>query len=426
MRSYPAGAKAAWNLKSWKPDCSRSPVWMEGKEMRDWNKIYHARLKEFSLYGKVIDPGRLGRAWVSVRSNRGSGGVDEVSIGTFEKNLEENLQELHRVLKNKEYEPQPVRRVLIPKDNGKFRPLGIPTIRDRVVQESLKTVLEPIFEGIFLPCSHGYRPGKDPHLALRKARAYIKHGMNWVVDADIEGFFDHVDHKILVDLLSEQIADGTVLELVESMLRAGVMTGDQFAETDEGTPQGGVISPLLANVYLNHFDRRMGEEGYLIVRYADDFLIFCKSELDANWALETARTILRDELKLNLNESKTKIVNMEEDSIEFLGFDFNKGRFNPKKKAVERFKAKIRNGTRRQQPKNLKMVIDSVNPIIRGWGLYFRNLTRKSLFWNLDQWIRGRLRSFKRKKRTGIVIRFAIPIAEFRQLGLFSLKSILP
>jgi group II intron reverse transcriptase/maturase len=157
-----------------------------------------------------------------------------------------------------------------------MRPLGIPTVRDRVVQQALKNVLEPIFEEIFLPQSHGYRPNTNAHAAVRKAEAYLEKGYHWVVDADIEGFFDHVDHQILMDLVCEKVSDGRVLSLVESFLKSGVMNEGVFEESVEGTPQGGNLSPLLANIYLNHFDRRMGDYGYLLLRYADDIVIFCK------------------------------------------------------------------------------------------------------------------------------------------------------
>jgi group II intron reverse transcriptase/maturase len=246
--------------------------------MKKWNQQYHDKFKRHTLIFQVWDEKNLERAWKQVKVNKGSAGIDDISINEFEQNLSRNLAEIQRLLKEKRYVPKPVKRVFIPKGNGKMRPLGIPTVRDRVVQQALKNVLEPIFEEIFLPQSHGYRPNTDAHAAIKKAEAYLERGYHWVVDADIEGFFDHVDHQILMDLVCEKVSDGRVLSLVESFLKSGIMNEGIFEESTEGTPQGGNLSPLLANIYLNHFDRRMGDYGYLLLRYADDIVIFCKYE----------------------------------------------------------------------------------------------------------------------------------------------------
>jgi RNA-directed DNA polymerase len=317
---------------------------------------------------------------MKVKANKGAGGVDGESIEGFEANLEQNLLEIIRLIKENRYEPQPVRRVYIPKADGGQRPLGIPTIRDRVVQQALKDILEPIFEEMFLPCSHGYRPGMNAHQAIQKAEAYLERGYHWVVDADIKGFFDHVDHQILMDLVREKIADGRVLDLVEAFLKSGVMMDGSFEETTEGTPKGGVISPLLANIYLDHFDRRMGEEGFLLLRYADDFLVFCKNEYDADKALRSARRILEQELKLTLHPDKTRIVMARKEGVGFLGFWFNGRWRRPGDKAVENFRDAIRDETGRQQPRNLAMVIGKINPIIVGWGNYFCGGTVRKIF----------------------------------------------
>lgn len=229
--------------------------------MKRWNEKYHDKFKHHSLSGQLMDIRYLEEAWKKVKANRGTGGIDGETIESFETQKDQKLAEIRRLLKERRYEPQPVRRVDIPKPDGRTRPLGIPTIRDRVVQQTLKGLLEPIFEEIFLEGSHGYRPGKDAHQAMKKVEGYIERGYCWLVDADIQGFFDHVNHDILMDLVREKIADGRVLDLLEAFLKCGVMKDGEFGETVEGTPQGGVISPLLANIYLNHFDRRMGEEG---------------------------------------------------------------------------------------------------------------------------------------------------------------------
>ena len=393
--------------------------------MKKWNQQYHDKFKAFALIHKVWDQKNLEKAWKSVKANRGSAGNDRITIEQFEQNLPQNLAEIKRLLKEKRYEPSPVLRVLIPKDNGKMRKLGIPTVRDRVVQQALKNVLEPIFEEIFLPQSHGYRPNTNAHAAVRKGEAYLERGYHWVVDADIEGFFDHVDHQILMDLVCEKIADGRVLSLIESFLKSGIMNEGIFEESNEGTPQGGNLSPLLSNIYLNHFDRRMGDCGYLLLRYADDIVIFCKFESDAQDALKRAKEILEDELKLKLSPEKTKIINARKKGVEFLGFHFNGRWKRPRDKARKRFREEIKRRTRRQQPKNLEMAIESINPVIRGWGNYFKGGTVKKSFEELDGYIRGRLRSFVAKRRTLKILVFGIHPAEFAKMGLVSLSSML-
>ncbi len=393
--------------------------------MKKWNQQYHDKSKKHALIHQVWNEKNLGNAWKRVRENKGSAGIDNISINEFEQNLSQNLAEIQRLLKENRYLPQPVKRVFIPKDNGKTRPLGIPTVRDRVVQQSLKNILEPIFEEIFLPQSHGYRPNTDAHAAIRKAEAYLESGYHWVVDADIEGFFDHVDHQILMDLVCEKVSDGRILSLIESFLESGIMNEGTFEESTEGTPQGGNLSPLLANIYLNHFDRRMGDNGYLLLRYADDIIVFCKYEWEAQDALKRAKEILERELKLRLSSEKTKIVHARKKGIEFLGFHFNGRWRRPRDKAKKKFKSEIKQRTRRQQPKNVEMVIQSINPIIRGWGNYFKGDTVKKLFGELDGYIRARLRSFKAKRHTWNVVLYTLPKSELDKLGLISLCTLL-
>jgi len=393
--------------------------------MKKWNQQYHDKFKRHSLINQVWNEKNLGKSWERVKANKGSAGIDNISITEFEQNLTQNLTEIQRLLKENRYVPKPVKRVFIPKDNGKTRPLGIPTVRDRVVQQALKNVLEPIFEEIFLPQSHGYRPNTDAHAAVRKAEAYFEAGYHWVVDADIEGFFDHVDHQILMDLVCEKVSDGRVLSLVESFLESGIMNEGIFEESTEGTPQGGNLSPLLANIYLNHFDRRMGDYGFLLLRYADDIVIFCKYEWEAEDALKRAKEILERELKLKLSPEKTKIVHARKKGVEFLVFHFNGRWRRPRDKAKKKFKAEIKQRTRRQQPKSLEMVIQSINPIIRGWGNYFKGGTVKKLFGELDGYIRGRLRSFQAKRRTLKILIFSTHPAEFTRMGLVSLSALL-
>jgi RNA-directed DNA polymerase len=393
--------------------------------MKKWNQQYHDKFKAFALIHKVWDQKNLEKAWKSVKANRGSAGIDNITIEQFEQNLQQNLAEIQRLLKEKRYEPNPVLRILIPKDNGKMRKLGIPTVRDRVVQQALKIVLEPIFEEIFLPQSHGYRPNTNAHAAIRKGEAFLERGYHWVVDADIEGFFDHVDHQIMMDLVCEKIADGRVLSLIESFLKSGIMNEGIFEESIEGTPQGGNLSPLLSNIYLNHFDRRMGDYGFLLLRYADDIVIFCKFESDAQDALKRAKEILEGELKLKLSPEKTKIIHARKKGVEFLGFHFNGRWRRPKDKAKKKFKEEIKHRTRRQQPVSIEIVIHSLNPVIRGWGNYFKGGTVKKLFEELDGYIRGRLRCFKAKRRTWGTILYTLPQSELKKKGLISLSSML-
>jgi group II intron reverse transcriptase/maturase len=388
--------------------------------MKRWNEKYHDRFKHHSLSGQLMDSRLLEESWKKVKSNRGSGGVDGETIGSFEAKKDLKLAEIRRLLKEKRYEPSPVRRVEIPKPDGRMRPLGIPTVTDRVVQQRLKDILEPIFEEIFLEGSHGYRPGKDAHQAMRKVEGYLERGYSWLVDADIQGFFDHVNHGILMDLVREKIADGRILDLLEAFLNCGVMKEGNFEETLEGTPQGGVISPLLANIYLNHFDRRMGEEGFLLLRYADDFLVFCKSKEDAEKALTRTERILGDELKLSLNYKKTRILNAKEELGEFLGFNFTEGYLAPSKRAMNDYKDAIRLATRRSRPKNVSMVIADINPIIRGWGKYYGYRTIDMPLSTLDSWTRMRVRCFKAKKRSRWIIAKRLP----EERGLISLLSL--
>jgi len=389
--------------------------------MKKWNEKYHAKFKKYSLGNQVWDKKNLEDAWKQVRANRGSAGVDGVTIEGFEQNLQQNLAEIERQLKENRYVPQPVKRVLIPKDNGKMRSLGIPTVKDRVVQQALKNVLEPFFEEIFLPQSHGYRPGTDAHAAVRKAEAYINAGYHWLVDADIEGFFDHVDHKILMDLVCEQVSDGRILSWIESILKSGIMNEGMFEESMEGTPQGGNLSPLLANIYLNHFDRRMGEYGHLLLRYADDFIIFCKYEWEAQDALERAKEILERELKLKLSHEKTKIVHGNVTGVEFLGFQFNGRWKEPRDKAVKKFKSEIKQRTRRKQPISLGTLIKLLNPKIRGWRNYFQGCSKKRRLKELDEYIMGRLRCFVAKRRSNPVLWYTFPKSELAQMGLIFL-----
>lgn len=369
-----------------------------------WNKQYQEKHKVYSLYGKLLKYESLGASWRKVRKNKGAGGVDRVTIEMFENQLELQLKTIQRQLYKKSYQPQPVRRVEISKENtDKKRKLGIPTIRDRVIQQRLKDVLEPIFDPHCSEHSYGYRPGRSAHGAMEEIKA-LREQYDWAVDADIKGFFDNVDHDILIDLVNERVSDGSILRLIRLFLESGVKYDGTVHETSKGTPQGGVISPLLANIYLNHLDRRLEEVGLPFVRYADDFVVFCGSKSEAEEVLQMIRVILQQELKLELSKDKTKIRYLEYEldekghlppeygPIKFLGFQVRKRWLSPTLKSIKRFKNNIRAHTMRHINYDTKVLLSKLNTIIRGWGNYCRIGTVKTLYHDLDQWTRMRIR----------------------------------
>jgi len=389
---------------------------MKEVKMRKW----------YSLIDKVYSLPNLLESWYEVKENSGRGGVDRESIEEFEGNLNRNLKELHRLLKEKRYIPSPVRQVLIPKPNSdRLRPLGIPTVRDRVIQQAIKRIIEPIFEAKFKDVSHGYRPNRGAREAIQKCKEHIDSGYKWVVDADIASFFNTVNHKLMMKTLNEEIADGTLLDLIERFLKSGVMKNGRVDSTYEGVPQGGVISPLLANIYLHYFDSVMAERGYRLVRYCDDFVIFTKFSRKAERALQVSKQILEDALMLKLNPQKTRIAHAHYDGFEFLGCLFKSGYIRPKNRSIDSFKDKVRRITRRQQPKKLKMIVERLNPVIRGWGNYYRYGNVKKLYQRLDEWTRMRLRSFLEKKRAVVHQNQRILNWQFKSQGLVFLQELL-
>lgn len=384
------------------------------------------KIKVHSLTGRITSQ-LVFDAWRSVRRNRGAAGIDKVSIRMFEKNLEANLDRLMRDLKQGTFVPLPARRVYIPKDakQTKFRPLGIPAVRDRTAQEVLRRLLNPIFEARFHDHSYGFRPGRSCHQAVEKVLELGRQGYRYVLDADISGFFDNLSHQAVMRELSEVVADGNILRLVEKFLRAGVMEGGKFQPTRVGTPQGGVVSPLLANIALNVLDWHLQKQGYRFVRYADDFVVLCRSEQEAKEALVLVEQLLTARLGLSLSPEKTKVTRFHE-GFTFLGFDIKSRYVRMRAKSVENFKTKIRNLTQRYHNLDAE-VIGKLNRVIRGTANYFAMPWSHcgDAYRSLDRWIRMRLRCMKFKRKSG-KDNFRVRLKHFRNLGLLSLSDLRP
>lgn len=393
--------------------------------------------KAHSLIGRVYDRRNLRRAWERVRKNKGAGGVDGVTIARFEENLDRYLDVLHRQLKEGRYRPRPVKRVEIDKpETNKKRPLGIPTIMDRVCQQALVQVLEPIFEPTFQDASFGYRPGRSAHMAMRRIWRQLGQA-EWIVDADIADFFGSLSHELLIDLIADRVADGKVLSLVRSMLTAGALRDGVFESAVAGTPQGGVASPLLSNIYLSVFDERMAQAGFALTRYADDWLITCRSREEAQRALASAREVLEGQLGLRLHPEKTRIVHITR-GFEFLGYKIGRGKglrhkaggpslyAVPTDRSIKRFKDKVRTATCRRNPKDLEGVLDELNPIIRGWGNYYRRAKVRGLYHRLNRWIAMRVWSHQTKRWHNAGWR-QLPAARlYGELGLVNLLQLIP
>jgi group II intron reverse transcriptase/maturase len=366
-------------------------------------------------------------AWRAVRRNRGAAGIDKVSIPMFEKHLEANLDRLMRELKQGTFVPLPARRVYIPKDvkHTKFRPLGIPAVRDRVAQEVLRHLLNPIFEAKFHEHSYGFRPGRSCHQAVEKVLELGRQGYRWVLDADISGFFDNLSHPAVMRELSAVVADGNILRLVEKFLRAGVMEGGKFLPTRVGTPQGGVASPLLANIALNVLDWHLHEHGFRFVRYADDFVVLCPSEQEAKEALSVVQQLLDERLGLSLSPAKTKVTRFHE-GFTFLGFDIQSRFVRMRAKSVEKFKTKIRPLTRRSHNLDAAVIV-RLNRVIRGTANYFATPWSHcgDAYRSLDRWMRMRLRCMKLKRKSG-KDNFRLRLKHFRHMGLLSLSNLRP
>ena len=354
--------------------------------------------KWYSLIDKIYRKENLELAFKHVKRNKGAPGIDGETVSDFAAKLELNIEFLHERLKTKSFEPSPVRRVEIEKPEGGVRLLGIPTVKDRVVQQAIVNIIEPIFDKTFHPSSYGYRPNHSQHQAVAKAERFMnKYGLEHVVDMDLSKCFDTLDHEIMIKAVSEQISDGQVLDLIRNFLKSGVMHSDNFSKTEVGSPQGGVCSPLLSNIYLNQFDQKMMKKGIRIVRYADDILIFAKDKKTAGDYKAYATKVLEEELKLKINKEKTKLTSVHE-GVEFLGFVIRRKTLGVNPKRIKRFKDKVRRITRRNSGRKLENVIKELNPVLRGWMNYYRVANIKEFTRNFMGWLRRRLRMVKMKQ----------------------------
>lgn len=350
--------------------------------------------KWYSLIDKVYSRPNLLEAFDKVKRNKGSktSGIDRVSVKEFREHLGDNLSQLHYELKSGTYKPQAVKRVYIEKEDGSKRPLGIPTIRDRVVQQALLNILQPIFEPEFHPSSYGYRPGRSAHHAIAKAERFTRYyGLDHVVDMDLSKCFDTLDHNLIISLVNEKVSDGKVLNLILSFLKSGLVEDGKLKPTEIGSPQGGIISPLLTNIYLNRFDHYMKNKGIRIVRYADDILIFAETKSQSGKYRAIATKYLEQDLKLKVNIKKTHLTNLSQ-GIPYLGIVLRTFGVSVSEKSIQKLKDKIRKLTPRNQGRKLYYYIDELNLLLKGYSMYYRVALSKRVFRNLMSWIRRRLR----------------------------------
>ena len=383
----------------------------------------------YSLMDKVYAPATLAVAWDRVRANRGAAGVDGVSIERFAARSGAYLAELATDLREGSYRPQPVRRVDIPKGDGRTRPLGIPAVKDRIVQTAVKLVIEPIFEAAFLPASYGFRPGRGCHDALGEVDRLVKEGFTWVVDADLASYFDSIPHERLMERVGERISDGRVLGLISNWLGQDILRGMERWTPTAGTPQGAVISPLLANIYLHPLDEHMAAHGHRMVRYADDFVVLCASHEAAEAVLAEIRAWVAEN-GLSLHPDKTHVGDCRQpgQGFDFLGYRFEAGRRRVRKKSLTHLKDRIRQKTGRSRGQSLARIVEDLNPILRGWFGYFKH-AHPHTFTSLDGFIRRRLRALLRMqmRRPGFgrcrADHQRWPNAFFAQFGLFALHT---
>lgn len=408
----------------------------------------------YSLYDRLLSRERLESGFKKVKAAKGGPGQDGESIKAFTEKKDENLNQLLEELRTKTYRPQPVLRKCIRKDNGGIRELGVPAIRDRIVQQVLLDILQPIFEPDFHPSSYAYRKGRSCQDAIVKTTMYIrKYEFKWVVDMDLSKCFDRLDHDLILGTIRKRVTDGSILYLIKSFLISGVMVGGNWQASDIGSPQGGVISPLISNIYLNEFDQEMKARNFRIVRYADDIVILSRSYSAARNAQKRAVEILEGELKLKINREKTKLLNADE-GIPYLGVVIKTNYTSIQENRIKRLKAKVKALTGSRSAGNLVEMIKRLNPVIRGFTNYFKIANCKGILGDMMSWIRRRLRRrqlemWKRPKRLhrrlrqlgyggpfksirmkswrsacSPLVHMALPNEEFTRLGLFDMKSV--
>jgi len=404
-------------------------------EQRVWTERMLTRLEAsepttvwYGLWDKVISERNLQAAFWAVWRNRGAPGVDGQSVTQFEAQEQAELAKLGEELRSKRYHRQPARRAWIPKPGTtEQRPLGIPAVRDRTVEAALKHVLEPIFERDLAEHSYGFRPGRGCREAVQRVEQLLEEGRHWCVDLDFKSYFDTIPHERLLGLVQRRVVDGSVVALLEQSLKAGVLEALKgWQPTERGTPQGAVISPMLANLYLNPLDHQMVEQGWEMVRYADDLVVLCRTQEEAEQALKTLRD-WAEEAGLTVHPTKTRIVNAHSEGFDFLGWRFCGGKKWPRKKSLQKLQEKLRPLTGRTSGRSLGEIIAKVNPILRGWHGYFRKSHPTGLS-GPDGWLRRRLRAMLRKweKRPGYGLSKADsqrwPNRWFAAQGLFSLE----
>lgn len=385
--------------------------------------------KWFRLFDKVFSERNLMTAYQQVAENKGAAGVDHVTVEEFGRQIPENIWQLSDALKADTYHPQAIRRTHIPKPGtNETRPLGIPTVRDRIVQAAVVNVIEPIFERDFAEHSYGFRPKRGCKDALRQVDALLKAGYVHVVDADLKGYFDSIPHDRLMELLQRKIADGRVLSLIAAFLKADILESMALWTPEAGAPQGAVLSPLLSNIYLDPLDHLMAQAGFQMVRYADDFVILCRTADEAQAALNIVQQWV-SENGLVLHPTKTRIVDSRSEAFAFLGYEFHNSKHWPRKKSLQKLKDSLRQKTRRKPGKSLSQIIATVNPTLRGWFVYFQHSSRRSVYIAVDKWLRRRLRSILRSRlgKRGVYHTkadcFEWPNRFFTAQGLFSLTT---
>lgn len=388
------GADAGGRSRDW--SWVEAAVWTERMVSALENGVKGGRW--YSLMDKVYAPATLAAAWARVRANGGAAGVDGVSVERFAARSEAYLAELATALREGSYRPQPVKRVEIAKGDGGRRPLGIPAVKDRIVQTAVKLAIEPIFEAAFLATSYGFRPKRGCHDALREVDGLLKAGYTFVVDADLKGYFDSISHARLLGRVAERISDGRVLDLLQGWLEQDVLRGLERWTPTAGTPQGAVISPLLANIYLHPLDERMAQQGFRMVRYADDFVVLCESREAALAALASVRQWVAEN-GLTLHPEKTQVgdCRQPDEGFDFLGYRFAAGRRWVRKKSLTRLKDQIRAKTKRTRGDSLTWIVADLNPVLRGWFGYFKH-AHPYTFPAVDGFVRRRLRALLRKQ----------------------------